>query len=112
MPLLIRNIGGNKNAFNFRLRDVQKGRIKSLDRKASKERIENYDEKNYISKKKQEVVFRCKCNAGFKPGVVLDPFIGSGTTAIVAKKLRYNYLGFENNKDYVKIANRRVKNAN
>ena len=112
MPLLIRDVGGNKNAFNFRLRDVQKGRIKSLDRKASKERIENYDEKNYISKKKQEVVFRCKCNAGFKPGVVLDPFIGSGTTAIVAKNLGYNYLGFENNKDYVKIANRRVKNAN
>lgn len=46
-----------------------------------------------------------------KDGIVLDPFMGSGTTALVAKKLGVNFLGFEINKDYIEIANRRLKNG-
>lgn len=42
-------------------------------------------------------------------GVVLDPFIGSGTTAIVARKLNRNYVGFELNPEYVSIANKRLR---
>ncbi|MFH1307650.1 MAG: DNA methyltransferase [archaeon] len=38
----------------------------------------------------------------------MDPFIGAGTTAIAAKRLGMDYLGFDLNKDYIKIANRRV----
>ncbi len=41
-------------------------------------------------------------------GVVLDPFMGSGTTAIVAKYNQRNYIGFELNKDYIEIAERRI----
>lgn len=41
-------------------------------------------------------------------GLVLDPFMGSGTTAIVARKLNRNYIGFELNPDYVEISNRRI----
>ena len=37
-------------------------------------------------------------------GIVLDPFLGSGTTAIVAKKLGRYYLGIELNPEYVEIA--------
>ena len=33
-------------------------------------------------------------------GVVLDPFLGSGTSAIVAKKLNRKYIGIDNNMDY------------
>ncbi len=43
-------------------------------------------------------------------GIVLDPFIGSGTTAIVAKKLHRNYIGIELNPEYVKLAKNRIKN--
>jgi DNA modification methylase len=47
------------------------------------------------------------------PGdLVLDPFLGSGTTAVVAKKLKRNYVGYEINKDYVKMAKNRLKNEN
>ena len=42
-------------------------------------------------------------------GVVLDPFMGSGTTAIVSRKLNRNYVGFEINKDYVRLAENRIK---
>lgn len=43
-------------------------------------------------------------------GVVLDPFMGAGTTAIVARKLDRNYIGFELNPDYIKIAENRIYN--
>jgi DNA modification methylase len=42
-------------------------------------------------------------------GVVLDPFMGSGTTAVVARKLDRNYIGFELNPEYVKIAERKLE---
>lgn len=45
-----------------------------------------------------------------KNGIVLDPFMGSGTTAIVAKRLGRNYIGIELNPAYVKLANNRLKN--
>lgn len=41
-------------------------------------------------------------------GVVLDPFMGSGTTAIVARKLFRNYIGFEINPEYKAIAEKRI----
>lgn len=43
-----------------------------------------------------------------KDGIVLDPFIGSGTTALVAKRLGRNYIGFELNKEYIGIAKKRL----
>lgn len=41
-------------------------------------------------------------------GIVLDPFIGAGTTAVVAKKLNRKYIGFEINPKYVEIADKRL----
>lgn len=43
-------------------------------------------------------------------GIVLDPFMGSGTTAVVAKKLNRYYIGCELNPDYIKIAYKRLYN--
>ena len=43
-------------------------------------------------------------------GVILDPFMGSGTTAVVARKFERNYVGFELNPKYVEIAERRIVN--
>jgi DNA modification methylase len=42
-------------------------------------------------------------------GVVLDPFLGSGTTAIAAVKNGCKFIGFEMNKEYCKIAVERIK---
>lgn len=48
--------------------------------------------------------------AGSKPGdAVLDPFMGAGTTAMVARKLDRNFIGFELNEKYISIANNRLK---
>ena len=43
---------------------------------------------------------------------VLDPFIGSGTTAVACKMTGRNFIGFELDKKYVDISNNRLKNVN
>lgn len=40
--------------------------------------------------------------------LVLDPFMGTGTTAVSAKKLRRNYIGFELQQEYIDVANKRI----
>jgi methylase of polypeptide subunit release factors len=51
----------------------------------------------------------CGSNNGFRSGIILDPFSGSGTTCLVAKKLGRNYIGIDLNPDYCKIAEARLK---
>ncbi len=43
----------------------------------------------------------CGCGAGFRPGIVLDPFAGSGTTCLVAARLRRDYIGIELKAEYI-----------
>lgn len=51
----------------------------------------------------------CKCETDkIAPPIVLDPFMGAGTTALVAKKLHRNFIGMELNADYIKIAEKRL----
>ncbi len=52
-----------------------------------------------------ETPILASCPAG---GVVLDPFMGSGTTALVAKKLGRRFIGVEINPRYVRMAERRL----
>jgi DNA modification methylase len=47
------------------------------------------------------------CPAG---GVVLDPFMGSGTTGMVAAMYQRNFIGFELNPEYCKMAEKRIAN--
>ncbi|MCH8823073.1 MAG: site-specific DNA-methyltransferase [Planctomycetes bacterium] len=42
-------------------------------------------------------------------GIILDPFMGSGTTAVVAKKLGRSFIGLELNPEYVKMARQRLR---
>jgi site-specific DNA-methyltransferase (cytosine-N4-specific) len=50
----------------------------------------------------------CDCEAPFVPGLVLDPFLGSGTTLCVAKELGLRGIGFELNPTYCAMAARRI----
>ena len=50
----------------------------------------------------------CKCDVDMSPCIVMDIFMGSGTTAYVAKRLGRKYLGIELNEEYVEIANNRL----
>jgi len=46
-----------------------------------------------------------------KTGLVLDPFMGIGTTAVACIELGINFIGFEIDLEYVKIANKRISKA-
>ena len=46
----------------------------------------------------------------YDDNIVLDPFIGSGTTAVVCKKMGIKYIGFELEEEYFNIATERLKN--
>lgn len=52
-----------------------------------------------------ERILKCACPPN---GVVLDPFIGSGTVGMVAKKLNLNYIGIELKLEYIKMAYERI----
>ena len=44
----------------------------------------------------------------FTDDIVLDPFMGSGTTAVAALKAQRHFVGYEISEDYVKLANQRI----
>ena len=48
---------------------------------------------------------------GFDGEVVFDPFVGSGTTCVVAKQLGRRYIGIDINESYTELARRNVANA-
>ncbi len=50
----------------------------------------------------------CACDADTRPGIVCDPFMGSGTTALVARRLGRHYVGCDVNPEYVALANERL----
>jgi len=50
----------------------------------------------------------CGCNAGWEAGVVLDPFMGSGTTLKVAEELNRKWIGIDMNPKYCRMAVKRV----
>ncbi len=55
------------------------------------------------------LVPRCECNADHPPGVVLDPFLGSGTTALAAEKHGRRWIGIELNPEYAELAEARLE---
>lgn len=56
----------------------------------------------------EELIYPCVLAGSQLGDVILDPFLGSGTTALLANKLGRNYIGIELNPDYAKMAKERI----
>jgi len=56
-----------------------------------------------------ELPYRCIQLYTFEGEVILDPFMGSGQTAIAALKAKRFYIGYEINETYVNLAKKRIK---
>ncbi len=57
----------------------------------------------------EPLVARCMRSGSRPNDIVLDPFFGSGTVGIVAKRMRRRYVGIELNPDYVALARKRIR---
>jgi site-specific DNA-methyltransferase (adenine-specific)/modification methylase len=74
-----------------------------------KERVRGTDGRAlHPTQKPEEMLKRIILASSNEGDIVLDPFLGSGTTAVVAKKLGRDWIGIEKSKKYVDMANRRV----
>ena len=56
----------------------------------------------------EKLVEPCVLAGSAEGDIVLDPFMGAGTVAYVAKEFRRQYIGMELNSEYIKIAERRL----
>ena len=65
----------------------------------------------HFTPKPLEMIERIIKASSNKGDLVLDCFIGTGTTAVAAKKLERSYIGCDNNKNYINIAKERLKNG-
>ena len=90
----------------------------TLERHELPENNSNYRPERYEGKYKQGQRFAVYNDKGyndgrdndeFEPGIVLDPFMGSGTTAEVAMKKDKNWVGIELNPEYIEIAKKRLE---
>ncbi|MBA7585725.1 hypothetical protein ES708_27713 [subsurface metagenome] len=50
----------------------------------------------------------CGCGADWESGIVCDPFMGAGTSALVALKQRKRFIGIEIKQEYIDMAKRRI----
>lgn len=51
----------------------------------------------------------CDCHAPHDSGIVIDPFMGAGTVALVAQRLNRHWIGCDLNPEYVRLATMRVQ---
>lgn len=50
----------------------------------------------------------CDCRAAYRPGIVLDPFMGAGTVAVAAERHQRDWVGIELNLAYAALAEQRI----
>jgi hypothetical protein len=72
-----------------------------IENKYADELREGYECGMYTDTKTLGFQSTCDCDAGTKAGVVLDPFVGSGTTCMVARKHRRNAIGLDLSFEYL-----------
>ena len=74
-----------------------------------KERLKKDGKKVHSTQKPESLLHRVLLASTNKDNLILDPFLGTGTTAVVAKKIGRNYFGIEKEKKYFNVAKQRLK---
>ncbi len=73
-----------------------------------KERLKKNGKKIHSTQKPEALLHRIILATTNKGDTIFDPFLGTGTTAVVSKKLGRNYYGIEKDKKYFIAANKRI----
>ncbi len=79
---------------------------------SGKERLKKNGKKIHSTQKPEALLHRILLATTKKNDNILDPFLGTGTTAVVAKKLGRNYFGIEKDKIYFNSAKKRIFQTN
>ena len=91
---------GHKRKFSASERDVW--RIRPIN-------FTDKEGKHHQAEKPLDLIRKMILNSSKEGDLILDTFVGSGTTALACKQLKRNFIGFEINPEYVKVANRRLE---
>lgn len=87
-------------SFNKALRIFDYSRAKALG-----------DNKQHPTQKSRALMEWCLRNNSKETDLILDPFLGSGTTAVACKELGRKFIGIEISKEYCSIAEQRLSNT-
>jgi site-specific DNA-methyltransferase (adenine-specific) len=68
--------------------------------------------KGHSTQKPEDLLYRVILSSSTPGNIVLDPFFGSGTTGAEAKLLHRNWIGIEREKNYIKLAEKRIASIN
>ena len=119
-PAVTKPVARNKKAEGYQA-DYAAGdrfsdgmRVYGADGMRSKRDVWNVSTKTYkeahFAVFPEDLITPCVLAGCPEDGVVIDPFFGSGTSGVVAKKLGRNFIGIELNTTYCDIADRRIQN--
>ncbi|MEX2454176.1 MAG: site-specific DNA-methyltransferase [Rhodospirillaceae bacterium] len=75
------------------------------------ERIKRDGKKAHPTQKPEALIYRVLLSSTNPGDVILDPFLGSGTTATVAKKMGRRFIGIERDAEYAEVAVERIAYA-
>lgn len=91
---------------------LRKGKAKNINNMGTKQLllINNVDDKKHPSEKPIELLKILIENSSNKNDIVLDPFMGSGTTGVACKRLNRKFIGIELDENYFNIAKTRIEN--
>ena len=84
----------------------------SLPLCTGKERLKDeHGVKIHPTQKPESLLYRILLSSSKVGDIILDPFFGTGTTGVVAKRLGRDYIGIERDQSYCKSAKERLKNV-
>ncbi len=72
------------------------------------ERLKSEGRKAHPTQKPEALLYRVILSSSRMDEVILDPFFGTGTTGVVAKRLARRFIGIERDPEYLKLARARV----
>tara|TARA_Y100000590_G_scaffold120933_1_gene138464 strand:+ start:229 stop:1305 length:1077 start_codon:yes stop_codon:yes gene_type:complete len=104
-----------KYTFNYQnLKELNEGKQMRSDWYipicSGKERLrKNNNQRSHPTQKPEALLHRIILASTNKNDLVVDPFLGSGTTAVVAKKLQRNFIGIEQNTNYIYLSKKRLE---
>lgn len=75
------------------------------------ERIKMNGKKAHSTQKPEALLYRVILSSSDPGDIILDPFFGTGTTGAIAKKLHRNWIGIENNPQYLSVAQNRIESV-